>query len=99
MAAHTCYHSYLIINVSDVHAVGDVKVEVVLHHTPQDVKGDVGPVKNKQTFSKPALGTVRNLHRTQYDSSALHIFAFVRTLLFWGSFHLDSDNSPSMPHM
>lgn len=38
---------HLVINISDVHAVKDVKVEVVGQDTSQNVKWDVGPVTNK----------------------------------------------------
>lgn len=34
---------YLIVNVRDVHAVEDVKFEVIPQHSSQDIEGDVGP--------------------------------------------------------
>lgn len=42
---------YLIINVCDVHAIKDVKFEVISQHSSQDIEGDVGPrTIKRQTF-------------------------------------------------
>ena len=38
------FETYLVIYVSDVHTVEDIIVEVVLHHSPQNIKGNVRPV-------------------------------------------------------
>ena len=37
------FETYLVIYVGDVHAVEDVVVKVILHHPPQNIKGNVRP--------------------------------------------------------
>ena len=37
------FETYLVIYVRDVHTIEDIVVEVILHHPPQNIKGDVRP--------------------------------------------------------